>query len=107
MPVQPRFLDEARDVRRPRGRDDLPWLADLLDLTRPHHRDAIRDPLRLEQVVGHEHARHRPLLADRQEHLLQIGPRNRVERAEGLVEQEDGRAGGESARHRGALALTA
>ncbi len=59
------------------------------------------------QIVRDEHGGHADAFAERGERVLQLGARNRVQRAERLVEQQHRRLGGQRARDRDALALTA
>ena len=67
-------------------------------------RDADED--RLVDVVGDEHDRLVELALQPEELALQLGPHDRVDRAERLVHQQDVRVGGEGAGDADALLLT-
>jgi hypothetical protein len=81
-----RYSYFAQHMRRPRGK----------------HEDAIGESNRLVDVVGDEHGDHTTALDEPRQIALQLPSERRVERNEGLVEQQQGRANGERARQRGA-----
>ena len=70
-----------------------------------HHRDPVGDVERLLLIVGDQHGGHVDLVVQAAQPGAQIGAHLGVERAEGLVEQQDLRIDGERARQRHALAL--
>src|SRR6478735_7640466 len=67
-----------------------------------HH--AVTEPHGLADVVGHEEHGQAPLAPDRLELVVQQVAGHRIERAERLVHQQDGRLGGQGAGDRNALA---
>ena len=81
--------------------------ADLHQHAAVHHRDAVAEDERLRHVVSHEDRRHAEGAANPLELLLERVARERVERAEGLVHQQQLRLGGERAREADALLLPA
>jgi hypothetical protein len=77
--------DPGREVECPDQRGRRP---DLQDLAVIHDRDPLAEDLRLIHVVRGQH--HGAALgADRAEHVPQIPPGLRVERAGGLIEEQD------------------
>src|SRR5262249_13743048 len=84
---------------------DLPRRPPLEDAAAVHHHDLVREPQRLGHVVGDEEhglAQRRPQI---DELVLDPSPRQGVERAEGLVHQQQRGIGRERARQPDALAL--
>src|SRR4051794_35709252 len=80
----------------------------LLELAgRPEHGDAVTEAGRLVDVVRHEHDGLVQLGLDAPELLLQAVPRERVDRAERLVHEENGRVRGQRPGHPDALLLPA
>ena len=67
---------------------------------RGKHEDSIGESNRLVDVVGDEHGDHAAALDEPRQIALQLPGERRVERNEGLVEQQQGRANGERARQR-------
>ena len=63
-------------------------MPDLLDLALVHHDDPVGELERLVLIVGDEQARHAELAVELVEPLAQVLADARVERAEGLVEQQ-------------------
>jgi hypothetical protein len=61
----------------------------LLDLTAPHHDDAIRKEESLANVMCNEERRYACFTPKAEELLLQLGASDRVERAEGLIEKQN------------------
>ncbi len=86
---------------------DVVGRADLLDLALVHHHDAVGDFQRLLLVVGDEDRGDVDLVMQRAQPFAQLLAHLGVERAEGLVEQQDARLDRERARERNALALAA
>ena len=70
-----------------------------------HHADAVAERERLEEIVGHEQDGFAEFPLQPQNLLLEHLARHPVERAEGLVHQQDGRIAGQRAGHADALAL--
>src|SRR5262249_28553268 len=62
-------------------------------------RDTIGQQQRFANIVRDEDGGLAQRLAQIQEHLLQIEARHRIESAERLIEEQQGRIGGEGARH--------
>ena len=86
---------------------DVVGRADLLDLALVHDDDAVGDFQRLLLVVGDEDRGDVDLVMQRAQPFAQLFPHLRIERAEGLVEQQDARLDRERAGQRDALALAA
>src|SRR3984957_17738319 len=61
---------------------------------RGEHEDSIGKSNRLVEVVGDEHRNHTTALDEPRQIALQLPSERRVERNEGLVEQQQGRANG-------------
>ena len=87
--------------------EDLARRAHLLDLPVVHDDDPVGDLEGLLLVVRDEDAGDVDLVVQAAEPLAELLAHLGVERAEGLVEEEDLRLGGERARERDALALAA
>ena len=86
---------------------DLAGRADLLDAALVHDDDAVGDFQRLLLVVGDEDRGDVDFLMQRAQPLPQFLAHLGIERAEGLVQQQDARLDGKRARERNALALAA
>jgi hypothetical protein len=71
------------------------------------HDNTIREQKCLVQIMGDQQGGGVERAADIGEGTLKIGPRNRVQRAERLVQENDARLGCECPRHCYSLALTA
>ena len=99
--INSRTYAESGRLRRSRG---VPTCS-----SRPsvHHRDPVAQQQRLRHVVRDEYRGQAEFPADAPKRFLQALPRERIERAERLVEEHDGRAGGERPRHADALLLAA
>ena len=81
----------------------VPGRAGLLDAPVVHDDDLLGDLHRLLLVVGDEDGRHVDLVVQPAQPLAQLGAHLRVERAEGLVEQQHLRLHGQRAGERHAL----
>ncbi len=79
----------------------------MQQLSLVHHRDGLAEDDRLVHVVGHKHDGGAEAVLYGEQILLRLGADDRVERAEGLVHQEDVRLGGERASDADALLLAA
>ncbi len=99
--------DEAHDEGVGGLLVDLGRRADLLHLRVVHDDDAVRDVHRLGLVVRDEDRRHVDLVVQAPQPRAQVGAHPRVERAEGLVQQQHARLDGERAGQGHALALAA
>jgi hypothetical protein len=99
--------EEAHDERARRLLEDLRGGAHLLDAPGVHEHHAVGDLEGLLLVVGHEDARHVQLVVEPAQPAAELLADAGVERAEGLVEEEEAGLGGEGARERHALALAA
>jgi hypothetical protein len=86
---------------------DLPGRADLLDPALAHHRDLVGDLHRLLLVVRDDHRRRVRLVVEAAEPFPELGPHAGVQRAERLVEEEDGGIDRERPREPHPLALPA
>ena len=75
--------------------EDLVGRAPLLDFSMVHHHHLVGEFEGLLLVVRHEHAGHTDLVVELPQPLPQFHPHLGVERAEGLIEQEDLRPDGE------------
>src|SRR5213594_2984230 len=102
-----RDADEVSDEVGPRPRVNLLRAPDLLDPAAPHHRDAVGDRERLFLVVGDVERRDPEVLLDLADLAAETKPDLRVERREGLVEEENLRAPGECPGERDPLLLAA
>ena len=102
-----RFADEAVDEGRVRRVVDLVGGADLLDAALAHHHDPVGEFQRLFLVVGDEDGGVAGRVVDLAQPAAQLAPHLRVERAEGLVEQQHPRLDGKRAGERHALPLAA
>ena len=98
------IVQELRSRSRP-GHRDADRTSEGRARRSRHRHDAIGQQQRFFHAVGDHDRRHLPLRrrAKLREVLLQVGARQGVERAEGLVEKQDGRLGGERPRNRDAL----
>ena len=99
--------DEPGDERRGRIVIDLRRRSHLLDAAFVHHHDLIGQLQRFLLIVGHEQAGHAELTVQTVEPMPKILAHLRVERAEGLIEQQHIGARGQRPCERHALALTA
>ena len=79
----------------------------LNDHAATHDDHRVGDEERLALVVGYEHRRHAEPPQHRGEVVAQLCAQLRVQRGEGLVEQEEIRLGGQRTRERDALRLPA
>ena len=86
---------------------DVVRRADLLDLAVVQHHDAIGKLDRLILIVGDEHGGVTGAIVDVAQPAAQLAADLGVERAEGLVEEQDARLDGQRAGERDALALAA
>ena len=68
-------------------------------------RDARAEPQRLPYIVGHEDGCFPKLAAERQKLVLELAARDRVEGAEGLIEQQNRGIGGQGPGYTDALPL--
>ena len=93
--VHVHVAEEVHHERRGRLVEHLVGRALLLDLAVVHHHDVVGEFECLLLVVGDEHARHADLVVQPAEPLPQFDPHLRVERPEGLIEQQDLRPDGE------------
>ena len=108
MPVKKvRLADEVGDEAFRRMVVDVPGRADLQDLARRHHRDAVRHRQRLFLVVGDEDEGDAGLVLQPLQLDLHLLAQLVVERGERLVEQQHLRLRRERARQRHALLLAA
>ena len=98
---------EARDERRGGAAIDLARRADLLHLAAVHHHDRVRQHRRFFLVVGDEHEGGGELALDRFQLDLELAAELQVERAQRLVEQQDGGLQRQRPRQRHALLLAA
>ena len=101
------LADEAGDERRGGRVVDLVGRADLLDPALVQDDDAVGEFERLLLVVGDEDGGVAGLVVDLAQPAAQLAADLGVERAEGLVEQQQARLDGQRAGQRDALALAA
>ena len=100
--------DEVGHERRRRAGQDVGRGAVLLEPAAfRQHGEVVAEPQRLVDVVGDEHDRLAELLLEAKELVLQPGPGDGIDGAEGLVHQEDRRVGGQRPGHANPLALPA
>ena len=99
--------DEPRHERGRRSLVDLGRGADLLDPAGAEHRDPVAHRERFLLVVGHVDERDPDLVLDLVQLDLHLLAQLEVERAEGLVEEQDARPVHERPRQRHALPLAA
>ena len=102
-----RLANEGNDERRRRPIVEFLRRADLFDAALVEHDDAIGELHRFVLIMRDEDGRQSGLLVHVAQPAAQILAHARVERAEGLVEQQHARLDGERARERHALALAA
>ncbi len=82
--------DEVGHERRGRSGQDLRRSAVLLEpATRCQHRQAVPEPQCLVDVMRHDHHRSSQPALETEELVLEPGPGDRVDGAEGLVHQDD------------------
>ena len=99
--------DELRHLERRRAIEDLVARAGLQHAPVVVDDDAVRQRVRLVDVVRHEERREPEPPPQRQQLAPQRRPQRRVERGERLIEQQQPRLRGERARQRDALLLAA
>jgi hypothetical protein len=86
---------------------ELVGSADLFDASRRHHDDLVGDLHRLFLIVGDEHGRDVHLVVQAAEPVAELLANLRVERSEGLVEEQHVRLDGQCPGQCHALALAA
>jgi len=99
--------DEVGHERRSRLAIDLERRADLLDRALVHHHDAVGHRERLFLVVGDHDRGDAQAALELPDLVAQVHAHLRVERGEGLVEQQEPRRGRQRARQRDPLLLAA
>ena len=80
---------------------------DLHDASEVHDRDAVRNVVDYQEVVGDEQVRDSELLLEFFEHIDDLGLDGNVQRRDRLVTDDEGRVYGQSAGNADALSLTA
>ena len=105
--VRSSVLGEGGDIVVGRGDEDVLGAADLHDPAVAHHGDPVAEPHGLVQVVGDEDDGLLQRLLQLQQLVLHIAADQRVERAEGLVHQQQIGVGGQRAGQAHALLHTA
>ena len=98
--------DEVGHERGGRPPVDLDRAPDLLDHPAVHHHDPVRDRERLLLVVSDHDRRHPDPPLELPDLVPEVDPHLRVERRQGLVQEEQARRGREGARERDALLLS-
>ena len=91
------IAEEVHHEGRGRLFEDLVGCASLFDLSVVHHHHLVGEFEGLLLVVRHEHAGHADLVVQPPQPLPQFHSHLGIERAEGLVEQEDLRPDGQRA----------
>jgi hypothetical protein len=101
-----RSVYQASYVFRCRIRDQAPHTSALLDPASSHHYHFFSKSRGFGDVVRHQQRCYRQLSTQHVEGLVQLAPRNRIEGAEGFVEQHHARLRRNTSREGHALTLT-
>jgi hypothetical protein len=100
-------LEERRDVGGGRRPLEIAHRPSLFHPALLHHHNLVGEARRFGQVVGYEQGREVKFGSDTLECLVRFAPRDRIERTERLVEEDNFLLRGECAGDRGTLSLSA